>query len=318
MTIKQVYELTLKMGVESDPRGKVGVEKYLRKINKEYGALPAKRREYFDKDRLINPYSDTKIHFGDPSSIVDKILVGIDIEVGEVVLADRLNQRGEGIDLLISHHPEGVSLAGIHEVMDLQIEHFAKVGVPIHIAEALTGQRVSEVKRKFSPINHFRSVDAARLLNFPFMSVHTPADNLVYKYLLDRIKESDFDTVADVLEMLMGIDEYKEATKGKAGPCLFVGKEGNRAGRVVPMEITGGTEGAKELYERVSKAGVSTIIAVHASENHTKEAEKYHINLIVAGHIASDSIGMNLFLDELEKQGVGILPCSGLIRVRRT
>jgi len=33
--------------------------------------------------------------------------------------------------------------------------------------------------------------------------------------------------------------------------------------------------------------------------------------------MSSDSIGMNLLLDDLEKQGIEIVPCSGFIRVSR-
>jgi hypothetical protein len=56
---------------------------------------------------------------------------------------------------------------------------------------------------------------------------------------------------------------------------------------------------------------------MHIAEDHRKEAEKYNINVVIAGHIASDSLGMNLFLDELEQRKVAIQPCSGLIRVSR-
>jgi putative NIF3 family GTP cyclohydrolase 1 type 2 len=56
---------------------------------------------------------------------------------------------------------------------------------------------------------------------------------------------------------------------------------------------------------------------MHMSEPHRLEAEKHHINVIVAGHMASDSLGVNLFLDELEKKGIKVVPMSGLIRVKR-
>lgn len=318
MTIQQIYDLAINLGIEKDPREKAGVEKHLKRVKKEYEELPPKKKEYFDKESLTNPYSDTRVLFGDPSINVDKILTGIDIEVGEMVLAERLNEKGEGIDLILAHHPEGISMAGLHEVLDLQVEYLVQYGVPVHIAEGLTRERTFEVRRRFNPINHSRSVDAARILNLPFMSVHTPADNLAYQFLKKMIEEKKPETVDEVLEMLMEIGEYKEAAKGKAGPQLFAGNEKNRAGKVVPAEVTGGTEGAKELYERLSKAGVSTIIATHASEEHKKEAEKHHINLVVAGHISTDSLGMNLFQDKLEDQGITIMPCSGLIRVRRT
>jgi len=33
--------------------------------------------------------------------------------------------------------------------------------------------------------------------------------------------------------------------------------------------------------------------------------------------MSSDSLGVNLFLDELGKQGIEVVPCSGLIRISR-
>mgnify|MGYP001595301178 FL=1 len=57
---------------------------------------------------------------------------------------------------------------------------------------------------------------------------------------------------------------------------------------------------------------------MHAPEDHREEAKKFHINMIVAGHMVSDSIGANLFLDELEKRGIEVIPASGLIRIKRS
>ena len=71
------------------------------------------------------------------------------------------------------------------------------------------------------------------------------------------------------------------------------------------------------MYEKISQAGIGTIMGMHMGEEHRKEAEKNHINVVIAGHMASDSLGMNLFLDELEKKGITVVPCSGLIRVKR-
>ncbi len=42
-----------------------------------------------------------------------------------------------------------------------------------------------------------------------------------------------------------------------------------------------------------------------------------HVNVIDCGHMAADSIGANIFLDQLEAKGVEVIPCSGLIRVKR-
>lgn len=317
MTIQEIYQLAIKMGIDADPRGREGVGKYLERQRKMYEELSATKREDFDLENLKNPYSDTRILFGDSSTAVDKVMAGIDFDTGEVVLADRLNERGEGIDLLIAHHPAGAALASLHEVMDLQVDLMASYGVPINVAEGLLTERIGEVRRKLGPINHYRSVDAARILGIPLMCIHTVWDNMGWRFMADIIEKRNHDTVGDVLEILRGIPEYKQAIKYKAGPTLYTGGEKNRAGRVVVAEFTGGTEGAKEIYERLSHAGVGTIISMHTSEEHREEAKKYHINLIIAGHMVSDSIGANLFLDELERRGVNVVPTSGLIRISR-
>ena len=114
MTIGEIYELAIKMGIDADPRGKKGVEKYLARQKKVYEYLPKSKKEDFDLESHKNPYSDTRILFGDPKTKVKKVMAGIDFDAGEVVLADRLNQKGEAIDLIIAHHPAGGTLASLH------------------------------------------------------------------------------------------------------------------------------------------------------------------------------------------------------------
>jgi putative NIF3 family GTP cyclohydrolase 1 type 2 len=149
------------------------------------------------------------------------------------------------------------------------------------------------------------------------MNVHTPGDNLVAKYVTEKIEKAKPRYVKDVLKVIMEIPEYQEATRLGFGPMLFSGNKNSRLGRVVVSEMTGGTEGSKEIYQAMANAGVGTIVSMHQSEEHRKAAEDAHINVIVAGHISSDSIGMNLFLDELEKKGMEIVPFGGLIRISR-
>ncbi len=119
------------------------------------------------------------------------------------------------------------------------------------------------------------------------------------------------------MSILKEIPEYQRAIEMKSGPTLFAGSEDRFAGRIAVTEVTGGTEGSKDMYERLAQAGVGTIVGMHMQEEHKKEAEKHHLNVIIAGHMSSDSLGMNLFLDEVERHGVEIIPTSGLIRVSR-
>ncbi len=317
MKLKDLYALAVTMGIAADPRGKDGVAKLLARRKKAYDELPKSKKEEFDTEDLTNPYTDSRIFWGDPDMEVDSIMAGIDINAAEVLLADRLNQKGESIDLLLTHHPEGASLASLHEVMDVQADIWAKYGVPINIAEGVMHERIREVQRRFSPVNHAEAIDAARLLGLAFMGMHTVTDNLVHEYMEKLFEKAKPETVGDVLDVLKKEPEYKEATKGKAGPMIFAGDPHNRAGKVAPIEFTGGTEPSPIVYEKLAMAGVGTVVGMHAAEEHRKEALKYHINLVIAGHMSSDSLGMNLLLDAFEKKGIKILPCSGLIRVRR-
>jgi len=313
MTTKQIYDLAVKLGIKADLRGQARVKKYLERTKKKYEKLDKEGRQEYDKENLTNPYNDTRVLFDGGKKEIKKLMMGVDMGGAELMLADKLGD----VDLVISHHPRGVALADLHGVMDLQAQVLADYGVPINIAESVIKPRISEVGRGVAPINHNRPVDIAKLLKINFMCVHTPCDNLGASYIKKLIIRKKPEFVDDVLKILKEIPEHKEAVKIKAGPILFVGEPGNSCGKVVVTEFTGGTSGSKEIYEKMAQAGIGTIIGMHMGEEHRKKAEKYHINVIIAGHIASDSLGMNLFLDELEKKGIEIVPVSGLIRVRR-
>ena len=299
--------------MEGDPRGRDGAQKVLDKARKEYEKAEKKEREYFDTETLTNPYSDTRILFGDPEHEVKKILTGIDIEGDELIVAKQLGD----IDAAVAHHPRGRALAKLDDVMHMQADVLSQYGVPINVAEGLLHVRISEVTRGLSSSNHYRPVEIARLLNMPYMCAHTATDNLVYQFLKIKAEKEGPETVQDALDMLLTIPEYQQAKKFGMGPQVFSGKNQNRAGKIAVTEITGGTEGAHNIYEKMANAGVGTVIAMHQSEKHREFAEKAHINVIIAGHMSSDSIGMNLFLDKLEEKGIEIVPCSGLIRVSR-
>ena len=313
MTVKQIYDLAVKMGVNADFRPKKDIEDLLKREKESYNNLNKEEKKDYNKERLVNPYLDSGILNLSSDKPVKKILTGIDMEEAEILLADRLGD----IDLVLGHHPLGKNLANLDSVMHLQADILNQYGVPINVAEGVLRERISEVSRGVSPINHNRPVDVARILNISLMNTHTPCDNLVAKFLDDKIKGAKIKYVSDLLKLLKSIPEYRVAIENGAGPCLFSGNESNRVGKIALTEITGGTSGSSKIYEKMAQAGIGTIVGMHMSEEHKKEAEKAHVNVVIAGHISSDSLGMNLFLDELEKSGIEVVPCSGLIRVKR-
>lgn len=325
MTLKQIYNLAIQMGIKTDPRGEKEVQKILNKEKEKFKELKKSQRdplwteqEEFDQEKFFNPYADSRILYdASKDKQIKRVLVGIDLEGPEVLLADRLTEKGKKIDLLIAHHPEGKALASLAEVMHLQEDLLYKFGVSINVAEGIMSPRIAEVARTIAPANHSRAIDMAKILNFSFMCLHTSIDNLVADFIQKKIDKEKPETLGEIIKLLKIIPEYNQATKENVGPKIFVGHSEKKAGKIAISEITGGTESPKEIYEKLSHAGVGTVIGMHISEANRKEAEKHHINVVIAGHYSSDSLGMNLFLDELEKKGIEIIPCSGLIRVKR-
>ena len=317
MKIQDVYKLAIKMGIEADFRGKEGVQKLLDRKKKRFDAMSEKEKAEFDKEALENPYLDSVVYNiaegPEGRSEIKRVLVGIDVGPEEILLAKELGN----IDLVIAHHPVGKGLAQLADVMELQCDVCNYYGVPINVAEGLMKERISEVARGVNSSNHQRTVDAARLLKVNFMNSHTTCDNLAARFLKDFIESKKIETVAELIDALKEIPEYKEAMKIGVGPKIFVGSPENRCGKIALSEITGGTEGSPKLYEKMAQAGVGTVVGMHISEEHRKEAESAHVTIVIAGHISSDSLGVNILMDELEKQGIEIIPCSGFTRVSR-
>ena len=314
MKINEIFNLAIKTGIEADFRGREVIEKFLKRKKEKYERLSEKEKEEFDKEALENPYLDSRILNISQDKEIKKVLVGIDIEPAEVILAKEIGN----VDLIISHHPLGKGLANLSEVMEIQCDILNQYGVPINVAEGLMRERISEVARGVNRINHQRTVDVAKILRFNLMCLHTVTDNLAAKFLKEKIeKENSLMRLEDLLNLLKEIPEYKEAIKFGAGPKIFVGEPERRCGKITITEITGGTEGSPKIYEKMAIAGIGTVVGMHMEEERKKEAEAANINVVIAGHISSDSLGMNLFLDELEKRGIEIVSCSGLIRIPR-
>jgi len=268
----------------------------------------------------IKSFPDSAILFGQPALEVKKIMVGIDIEVAELLLADRLRQK-EGLDLVIAHHPEGKSFAGLHEVMRLQVDLLTQAGVAHNSAVRLVEERMAEVGRRTLAQNHTRPVDAARLLNMPFMNMHTPADNHVFRYLEAIFKQRSHSLrlVEDVVKVLNTIPEYQFAAKFNTGPRIILGSPKRPVGKIL-LEMTGGTEGSKDVFDKLYRAGVRTLVSMHLSEEHFKKVKDANLNVVIAGHISSDNLGMNLLLDNIEryaKEDFKVIACSGFTRIKR-
>ncbi len=304
------------MGVAADPRGKAGVERYFKRIRQYYEDLPEREKKYYNTEKLSNPYADSAIHVNNGVKTVKRVMAGVDIGASDVLLANTLTKQGRTIDLVIAHHPVGKALASLHEVMEMTIDMFEALGLPSHVAEKITEERVQEIGRAVHPVNHYQSVNVAEILGVNFINTHTITDNLVQKFITDYIARVKPNTIGELMDAFMEIPEYQIATRAGSAPFIALGNRRHRVGKYV-VEMTGGTEPSPKVYKAMSRAGVSTVIGMHMRQEPIDRANESLMNALILGHMSSDSLGMNLFLDELEKQGIEIIPCGGLIRVSR-
>ena len=319
MKIEQLYKKAVETGIANDLRGKEDIKRILKAEKAKFKELKDEEKEFYDKDRLFNPYSDTRVLNGDLNTGVKKVIVGIDMEAGEILLAYLLNKdKSQKIDLIIAHHPAGYALAQLYDVMKLQADLLASCGVTISVAEQLMEKRISEIERRLMPVNHNRPVDIARVLGIPMMCIHTPADNCVTNYLKKTFEKKKPYQLKDLLKILKSIPEYKKLEKLQVPSKIVSGSENSKCGKIY-VDMTGGTEGSKEIFEKYANSGISTLVCMHLSEEHLENAKKAKLNVVIAGHISSDVLGLNLLFDEIEKEEkLEFVSVSGFERIRIT
>lgn len=319
LTLQDLYDIMIRVGRKNDPRSAKEIDAMLKEEKKVYEKASKKKKSYFNKERFINPYLDSGVQYGEIKRKAKRALVCIDADKQEVVLAHLMRQMGKSIDVVIAHHPEGRALVDLTKVMLIQETVMAEHGVPINIVEKLLAVRIGKLDRGLHPVNHYQVIDTARLLDVPYMCCHTPADNSVHAFMTDFIKkrEKNLKNVGDLMDAFLDIEEFQEAEKLGIGPMIFAGSRSSKLGKIAVTGMTGGTSGNEDIYEQLSRAGVGTVVEMHMSESPKEKAEKHHMNVVITGHMASDSVGMNLVLDHMEKAGLEIVPAGGFIRVKR-
>jgi len=245
-----------------------------------------------------------------PGDNIKRVMVGVDVEAAEILIARHL-----GFDAVITHHPRGGRPAlDLAEAMDNQIDRMVQAGVAINKAQKALVERKEQVERARHVENYGRAVSAARLLGMPYIAVHTPADILAERTVQEHL-DRDLDgrpkaTLADVIAALEGIPEYRLAP---AKPKIRVGAEQSFAGRVV-VTMAGGTSGGEKVALAYFEAGVGTLVVMHMPDDVIEAVKRQEIgNVVIAGHMASDSVGVNRLIAVFEQNGLEITRASGVI-----
>lgn len=241
---------------------------------------------------------------------IKKVLVGVDMGTAELLLAKEL-----GADCVIGHHPVGdTTRTKFTEVMPNQIDRMVKAGVPINKAQKVLSGKINEVEIRLHPANYEQATSAAKLLNIPYIGIHTPCDiiaeNTVQEHM-DKVYENNpRATIQDLIDELLTIPEYKNSL---SEPKARVGGNDDYCGRPF-VTMAGGTGGGADVFNAYFDAGVGTLVNMHIPEGDIKKVKDHGVgNILVAGHMASDSVGINGLMNELEKRGIEVIRMSGVL-----
>lgn len=240
--------------------------------------------------------ADSEIHV--KGRKLRRMLVAIDVGVGELLLAKELNCDG-----VIAHHPAGgkAQLEG-YKVFLRHIEQMRAAGVPAESAKEAVKTKYRVLDIQHHPENYDQVSSAAKKLGLPLLTIHSPCDEIGRRMIVQAIKSLDGD--ATVRQLVSRIGAFPEFRSAKTSIEVRLGSPNRKAGKVVISHAcytNGGYDVAKAYFQH----GVGTLSYIHISEpDLTKLASDNFANLIVLGHIASDWLGINRLLAELEKNDI--------------
>ncbi len=319
MTLRDLYETSIEIGRELDPRGQAAIERQLQRRRDEYAALPAWQQALYDQERFRNPYGDVRISHGPAETPIRTALVGINLHVQEMLLGVQLAAKGTPIDAFISHHTNsvGISASLVADFMEVNADYLIWEGVPETEARACIFDFMAARLREHEDM-HRIGPDTAQLLGYPLACIHTPVDYAHRQYINALFAREEPETVGDVVELMLTLPEMQEAARIGAVPRIMTGDPAQLTGRM-HAKFAGGYAYPPSAFPLLAKAGVQTVVQVSAGSETVAACREHGIALVRLPHYATDNIGQNLLLDELMRrlEPFDVIPCNYFGRVDR-
>lgn len=243
-----------------------------------------------------------------PGNGIEKVLFGIDIGTSELHTAKQM-----GFDAVIAHHPPMTPAIPAWRVYMRHVDLMVNAGVPEAAARAAVVPRAESMAAGFQSANHDHFPSIARLIGIPFMNIHCPLDELgrrIMQEIVDHcLVENPNSTLQDVVDALNALPEFQQAyTKIE----VAVGNPEARAGRVVVAHgalTNGGYAVANTYFEH----GVPTVLYIHVPHpDLLKLRAENKGQLIISGHISSDLVGINPFVQRMQQAGLDVTTISGV------
>jgi hypothetical protein len=181
---------------------------------------------------------------------------------------------------------------------------------------------IAELQEDREPRAHAENYDhlpsVARMIGIGLMCIHNPCDEIGRRVMDEalRARLPPRPRVRDAVEALESIPEFRAA---KTRIVVRMGNAEHLLGKWA-VHHGAGTNGGVPVARAAFDHGIDTVFYIHIDagalrrlrEVYGREGPK---NLVVTGHLASDSIGINLLVRELRAQGLQIDTYSGIIDV---
>ena len=319
VTLRDLYETSIQIGRELDPRGQAAIDRQLQQRREEYDVLPAWEQALYDRERFRNPYGDVRIANGPDDTPIRTALVGINMHVKEMLLGVQLAARGRPFDAYISHHTNsvGISASLFADFMEVNVDYLIWEGVPEDEARASIFDYMAERLREHEDM-HRIGPDTAKLLGYPLACIHTPVDYAHRQFINALFAREQPRTVGDIMELMLSIPEMQEAARIGAVPRIMTGDPAQPAGRI-HAKFAGGYAYPPSAFPLLAQAGVTTVVQVSAGAATVTACREHGIAVVRLPHYATDNIGQNLLLDELMRrlEPFDVIPCNYFGRVDR-
>ncbi|MCX6355076.1 MAG: Nif3-like dinuclear metal center hexameric protein [Candidatus Aureabacteria bacterium] len=234
---------------------------------------------------------------------IKKILFGIDVFNSDIIAA-----KDNGYDLIISHHPPNKTYTArfCSEIKD-QVKLLINAGVSEKRASAIVEPIVEKFYNWNRDKDHNEVISLATKLEMPLMNIHQPCDELGRRYLQDITHQIGND--ATVEDLMFRFSQIREVQQSGEKIELVCGDSSNRLGTTIVVHGVG-TNGGYPVATALFEVGVDTVIYIHLLPYQKKEkdllSKENKRNVILTGHYASDSIGINIFIRKLEELGAEV------------
>lgn len=228
---------------------------------------------------------------------INKVMIAVDVGTAELLLA-----RSLGCDAVIAHHPIGIAAVNFYKVFGRHVDYLVEHGVPRNVAKKAVEKLTERVETRTHADIYGDVVGAARAMKMPLVNIHQPCDEYMRRTIFEKIKSGRTEYVSDIVRSVNQIPEFLHAaTKVR----VRYGSEKSRAGHWA-LVIAAGTNGGYSVARAYFEHGVDTVVYLHVDYGDlTKMREdKLKGNLVVLGHLAGDSLGLNALADRLEETGV--------------